>query len=504
MDKEKSALMLNHSGAESVHAAMRKWSSQAKIGLVESCVQDAARAASQVGAFVNFNLHGRKGRGPSLFELRLRDASAVGNVESFFPKLNTVLTQPEMREYSSANPLDGDVETVQMKRGAVKAGRDVVVEDSHRPDIVLVTRPTKRKFRGLANRDPKLKSVDATVVDLSSDGSAESDVVIVETPRRATRSSQPTVDQNHTPERSSQPSNPEPVCRRVQETDVGPGMFFLARISTSGKSPGCRGAFRGKERGVCARFIREVGLKQTGLGVVGICWLGRSKFNSPEVPYPYWFCPNNQCCQKSSMPFVTGVLPHLPSKLPVARGTNISREEVVFLQENGINVHFDDDGFNEVVSATDIILDLNTFLERLDPTRPDERLTRRNGSCRRRRGAATKEGLARVRSAKTEAMVCTSVRRIVRGNGTGLRLIVNNTSRGRTSMHCVQICVFPTCSCKDFMYRESMARTYFPCKHLYWCFANICKRDIDIDQCVNQPILTLTEVRDLVLDANID
>ena len=81
MDRDKSVLMLNHSGAESVHAAMQKWSSEAKIGLLETCIQDTTRALSQIGAHVNYNLHGRKGNGPSLFELRLRDAIAVGNVE---------------------------------------------------------------------------------------------------------------------------------------------------------------------------------------------------------------------------------------------------------------------------------------------------------------------------------------------------------------------------------------------------------------------------------------
>ena len=117
MDRDKSALMPGHSGAESVHAAMRNWSSGAKIGLVESCVQDASRAASQVGALNNFRLHGRKVQGPSLFELQIRDAIVIGNVESFFPKLNKVLTQPDLREFSSADPLSGDVEIVQMKKG---------------------------------------------------------------------------------------------------------------------------------------------------------------------------------------------------------------------------------------------------------------------------------------------------------------------------------------------------------------------------------------------------
>src|SRR5450759_5400943 len=115
MDRDKSALMLGHNGAESVHAPMRNWSSGTKIGLVESCVHDASRAASQVGALNNFKLHGRKVRGPSLFELQIRDATVIGNVESFFPKLNKVLTQPDLREFSAVDLLSGDVETVQMQ-----------------------------------------------------------------------------------------------------------------------------------------------------------------------------------------------------------------------------------------------------------------------------------------------------------------------------------------------------------------------------------------------------
>lgn len=266
----------------------------------------------------------------------------------------------------------------------------------------------------------------------------------------------------------------------------------------------CRGAFKGIDRPVCARFIREAGLKRVGLGVVGICWLAESKYNQPGDPYTYWFCPNNQCCQKSSLPNITGILPRLPTKVPVARGTNLSDEEVLFLHENGINVdHFVDSNENGVVSGGDIIVDLNKYIEKMDPTRPNVRLSRRNGKARRRRSETTKEGLKRMQSAKSESMVCTSIQKVETGNGTGLRVMVKNISKAQSSMHCVQICIFPTCSCKDFMYRESSARFYSPCKHLYWCFANICKRDIDSDQYVNQPILTLTEVRELVFDADV-
>ena len=233
MDRDKSALMLGHSGAESVHAAMRTWSPQTKIGLVESCVQDAARAASQVGALNNFKLHGRKGRGPSLFELQICDATVVGNIESFFPKLNSVLTQPDLREFSAVDALKGDVETVQMESGArVTSGPHVIVEDSHRPDVVLVTRPKKRKFKGIADRDATLLSPESEVVNLSSDVSGESDTVIVEpTPCRSTRSN---------PVATSSPA-PEPVRQRVEEANVQPGMLFLSRTSVHGKSPICRG-----------------------------------------------------------------------------------------------------------------------------------------------------------------------------------------------------------------------------------------------------------------------
>src|SRR5450759_2166066 len=48
----------------------------------------------------------------------------------------------------------------------------------------MVTRPKKRKFRGIANKDPTLLSV-GTVVSLSSDDSM--DTVIVEPHRRGTR-----------------------------------------------------------------------------------------------------------------------------------------------------------------------------------------------------------------------------------------------------------------------------------------------------------------------------
>jgi hypothetical protein len=152
----------------------------------------------------------------------------------------------------------------------------------------------------------------------------------------------------------------------------------------------------------------------------------------------------------------------------------------------------------DTVSTGDIILDVNGFPERVESTLPDVRLTRRNGRRRRRRSDTTNDAKTRIHSSRTETMVCSSIREIHAGNATGLRLMIKNMTGGIPSIHCVQICIFPCCSCKDFMGRESKVKTYFPCKHMYWCFANICKRDIDRDQSINQPILTQNEVRILV------
>src|SRR5450759_3704255 len=464
-------------------------------------------------------------------------------MQSFFPRLNNVLTQPDLREFSSADPLSGDVETVQMKRRTkVPTGPNIVVEDSHRLDVVLVTRPKKRKFKGIANKDPTLLST-GTIVNLSSDDSmdtvivephrrgtrartavSEEPVVIEETPRRATRarpadSKEPVViEETYRRAMRRRPAVPEPMmseeipCRAtrsipvpepdhewVEEHNVMRGMLFLCRISSHGKSPSCRGS-------KCKGLIRDSGLKRQDVGVVGICWLADNKFSDKGIPYVYWFCPNNQCCKKSCLSSsITGTLPQIPSKFPVARGTNLSEEEVLFLQERGVDIG--SIAFplpNEEVSVGDIILDLNAYPEQINAQRPDVRLTRRNTIPRRRRSDIPKDAWSRIRSARTEAMVCRSIRKIETGNATGLRLMVNNVSRGTSSTHCVQICVFPACSCKDFMHRESMVKYYFPCKHMYWCFAKICNRDIDNDQSINQPILTLNEVHELVRSASID
>ena len=501
MDREKSALMLGHSGAESVHASMRRWASQNKIGLVESCVHDATRAASQVAALSYFNIHGRRGKGPSLFELRLRDSTAVGLVQSFCTKLNSVLTQPDMCKYSSVEPLSEDVETVPMKRGAkIPRGPHVVVEESHRPDILMVTRPKKRKFKGIANRDPE-------VVNLSSDASEESDTVVMEPPARMTRSN-PSSAPRTTRLTPRTPRRPARVERNfsggVHESDGRPGMLFLSQIGRHGRSPGCRGR-------KCGKLIREVGFRHSDKGVVGVCWLGDSKFADKGVPYAYWFCPNNKCCLKCCMSAtITGPLPPLPQKFPVSRGTSLSEDEVRFLQESGVEVASADTRQVDArcpddiqVGAGDTILDLEKFPENVNPLRPDDRLLRRNSIRRRRRSDTTKDAKARICTAKTESMVCSSIQRIETGNATGLRVFVNNISRGVSSFHCVQICVFPACSCADFMYRESHPKTWFPCKHMYWCFANICKKNLDTDEVVHQPILTLNEVRDLVSSASL-
>ena len=105
----------------------------------------------------------------------------------------------------------------------------------------------------------------------------------------------------------------------------------------------------------------------------------------------------------------------------------------------------------ELVSAGDVVLDLNSYPEKVILDEPDNRLTRRNSVPKQRRLDIAKDAVARIRSAKIEAMVCISIRKIETGNATGLRLIIKNISRGFSTTHCVQICVFPTCLCKDFM-----------------------------------------------------
>ena len=99
----------------------------------------------------------------------------MGNVEPFFAKLNTIITQPNLHELSSQKDVLDDVESVQMKqrKGKLPIGPNVVVEDSHRPDTVLVTRPKKRKYPGLVGRDPNLRSTmpPHELVNLSSNGS---------------------------------------------------------------------------------------------------------------------------------------------------------------------------------------------------------------------------------------------------------------------------------------------------------------------------------------------
>ena len=202
---------------------------------------------------------------------------------------------------------------------------------------------------------------------------------------------------------------------------------------------------------------------------------------------------------------ITGALPPMPPKFPVGLGTNLSEEEVLFLLEHGVEVGSVDVASlpEDTVSIGDIILDVNGYPEQVDSVLPHVRLTRCNRRRRRRRSDTTNDAKTRIRSSKTDSMVCTSVREIHTGNATGLRLMVKNITRGIPSMHCVQICVFPCCSCRDFMDRESKVVTYFPCKHMYWCFANMCKRDIDRDQSINQPILTLNEVCNLVSSTKI-
>lgn len=76
--------------------------------------------------------------------------------------------------------------------------------------------------------------------------------------------------------------------------------------------------------------------------------------------------------------------------------------EVDFLHHNGLNVVHAIIPSDSVVSPGDVIVDLNSYPERMDPLNPDVRLCRRNGCLQQRRSIVTVDAKKHIANAEYE------------------------------------------------------------------------------------------------------
>lgn len=273
-----SGLMPNCTGAESVHASMRRCQDRRKIGLLEACETDQNRAVLQISAYTGYLEGVHRGKGPTIWELALRSTDSIGSPKAYEEATNLLLTSTVKYDLFRSEPLNGDFRTKSVKR---KGGGPTTIsaQDSHRHDQILMTeavKPTLKKrnlfsteFSNLPTEED-LPEPGPQIVDLSDDSPicSSDDVQVLRTPRPRTRSS------------TSSPilgasSTKAGVVQSVSERQIIPGSWHLRRSSKSGPGPVCNGSLKisTSGRSECRNNLKIVGFKNRE-GVVGVAVQG--------------------------------------------------------------------------------------------------------------------------------------------------------------------------------------------------------------------------------------
>ena len=138
-----------------------------------------------------------------------------------------------------------------------------------------------------------------------------------------------------------------------------------------------------------------------------------------KKPTLLWFCPNGTCYRNGGRKYI-GTLSAAPESIPICRGTNVTNDEVMFLNTTGLNIlDFLQErrplGSHPNMKDLKIIVD--GFQERVSFDDPHVRLKTWNGrDCGQRircSGALQK----RILSATQETMQMVDEKTVVHGNG---------------------------------------------------------------------------------------
>lgn len=102
-------LIPNYTGAESIHASMRKCITQKKVGLIEAYVMDQNRAVGQIPTYTAYTEGCNRGKGPAILELAYQNADTIGYSQAFLAASNLALSSSMKYNFHRTEPLHGDL-----------------------------------------------------------------------------------------------------------------------------------------------------------------------------------------------------------------------------------------------------------------------------------------------------------------------------------------------------------------------------------------------------------
>ena len=431
--------------AETVHNKWLQQSGNKMTCLYEATVDDMIRAFMQIANYRTWLKGGSDGKGPDSASLKLKAAARCGD-----PKM----LADAMKSYPGAE----DVNT-----------RDCALEGSE------LFGSTKRKLNLPPGADCD---------------SHRPDKVNYSIPRPNTRATRQRIEES-----LSSAIHGVAHTTSVLETDCLASKWHIARLPpNSAKRCWALQAITGT---MCNA---KVGTGKHGTPAPTYKGL-RKEFRSPNnVEYEFWFCPDDikRCVSGSKKKYVLD-WPVVPNTWPVKIGTNLSKEEVLALEDAGFQLQQ-----REALSPRRRLSTIATLpIPRSHfsmPPNPDAHPTFRFGKTVRRNPAAP---LADHKNKWESAGLMDGyyVVGVTAIPYPGFGVIINIVSKQDITYH-VTIGDIPHCTCPDFTKMSSHALgkkgKWVYCKHLYYVFRFLCKVDYESDKFIHAPTYTYNEVMRLL------
>ncbi|KAL3678724.1 hypothetical protein R1sor_021680 [Riccia sorocarpa] len=208
---------------------------------------------------------------------------------------------------------------------------------------------------------------------------------------------------------------------------------------------------RSAPRALCKTKLRVAGYNRTEVGVVAPMFIGKSVYRMVERDYRFWFCPNGKCHRGPSGPQCKTQMPPVPTVIPVQIGTGLTQDEVDFLTANGfVLVRRTQAHMSEALPLeSEIKVLADAYPEKVQDFPRDHRFKSRGGKNCRQKLTICRNCRTRLERARSSPMKVVFSWTITSGNDYG-KLFKIASRPDFSRLYIVQICCFPSCSCKDF------------------------------------------------------
>ena len=227
------------------------------------------------------------------------------------------------------------------------------------------------------------------------------------------------------------------------------------------------------------------------------------KFTTPKSE-KFFFCPDDieRCVKGSRRKWIDKFSvdqerPPIPPVWPVKLGTNLTRPEILKLENAGFQLPQ-----KERITPTRL---LNTSAPPLDlsgvdvPTNPDSYPSSRQSKATRRSAIApSAKQMQIVASARAMDMTILKVTMIPRP-GFGCVLTLQSKPAPTQSIYQLTVSSLPECNCPAFIDMISKfgrkRNPFLHCKHLYFVFVKVSNADPEVDLFIHAPTFSFNEVK---------